>query len=206
MGTVSTGGGGKAVTEKELERRKFLSVLWLELRSVPPFSPWGCTQTTSHQSTSLPLGDMGAQANAYSMWSIPQGSSGSFWGSFVGFPDFCVLCKLIFFFPLCKNLSWACGVNGKATLFTCVSYWLLETMGDVQSGKKMDQIISKRRLISRPRNPVFASTQEVVPACLPDSGPPLWSGLGFLPEPLPATSRMHLRDGTVNPPRASFQV
>lgn len=105
MGTVSTGGGGKAVTEKELERRKFLSVLWLELRSVPPFSPWGCTQTTSHQSTSLPLGDMGAQANAYSMWSIPQGSSGSFWGSFVGFPDFCVLCKLIFFFPLCKNLS-----------------------------------------------------------------------------------------------------
>ena len=41
---------------------------------------------------------------------------------------------------------------------------------------------------------------------LPDSGSPLWSALGFLSEPLPEASRVHLRDGAVNTPGASLQA
>lgn len=37
----------------------------------------------------------------------------------------------------------------------CVGYWPLETVEDVQSGKKMGQVVSKRGLISQPRNPDF---------------------------------------------------
>lgn len=80
----------------------------------------------------------------------------------------------------------------------CVGHWPLETVEDVQSGKKMGQVISKRGLISQPSSPGFC-IKDAVTMC---SGPPLWSALGFLSEPLPEASR----DGTVHPPGASLQA